>query len=433
MNTFMRCLVLSLMIALSCQLFYETIVPRKRRHPEWINNTATAAFTAGFLLISYAAVPPFVLRPVRIILITVLTAQFYFQIQFAKNLILSVLFCGIYWMISTMTLSVLSLFMNFTTESSRQILENLTEGMNLCLMMLFYHQCKHHIRGIDDIHWKSLGFLPFLFLFVVMAINMIPYNITAANNYARLAAISGFAVLSIFLFYFAMRILEKEETLQKLQLRTEHTRRQMAMFRTMQKQYEQQRQFLHDYKNQLNCIQGLINCGQTEEASAYITRLTGSLRAQYGDINTNNTIVNIILNQKYQTAKDKKITMAFVINDLSALAMPEEDLVTLLANLLDNALEACDRLSNPNPEMKKIIQFKMVLEDDQLIVSVRNPVDQPVTIKNKTIATSKKNAVYHGIGLSNVDSVIQKYNGTSALICEDGWFSFTAIMPFFAV
>ncbi len=198
----MRCLVLSLMIALSCQLFYETIVPRKRRHPEWINNTATAAFTAGFLLISYAAVPPFVLRPVRIILITVLTAQFYFQIQFAKNLILSVLFCGIYWMISTMTLSVLSLFMNFTTESSRQILENLTEGMNLCLMMLFYHQCKHHIHGIDDIHWKSLGFLPFLFLFVVMAINMIPYNITAANNYARLAAISGFAVLSIFLFYF---------------------------------------------------------------------------------------------------------------------------------------------------------------------------------------------------------------------------------------
>ncbi len=125
--------------------------------------------------------------------------------------------------------------------------------------------------------------------------------------------------------------------------------------------------------------------------------------------------------------------MAFVINDLSALAMPEEDLVTLLANLLDNALEACDRLSNPNPEMKKIIQFKMVLEDGQLIVSVRNPVDQPVTIKNKTIATSKKNAVYHGIGLSNVDSVIQKYNGTSALICEDGWFSFTAIMPFFAV
>ena len=230
-----------------------------------------------------------------------------------------------------------------------------------------------------------------------------------------------------------MRILEKEETLQKLQLRTEHTRRQMAMFRTMQKQYEQQRQFLHDYKNQLNCLQGLINCGQTEEASAYITRLTGSLRAQYGDINTNNTIVNIILNQKYQTAKDKKITMAFVINDLSALAMPEEDLVTLLANLLDNALEACDRLSNPNPEMKKIIQFKMVLEDGQLIVSVRNPVDQPVTIKNKTIATSKKNAVYHGIGLSNVDSVIQKYNGTSALICEDGWFSFTAIMPFFAV
>ena len=70
----------------------------------------------------------------------------------------------------------------------------------------------------------------------------------------------------------------------------------------MQRHYDQQRHFLHDYKNQLNCIQGLIDCGQITEASAYIARMTGSMRTQFGDINTNHAVVNIILNQKYQTA-----------------------------------------------------------------------------------------------------------------------------------
>ena len=203
--------------------------------------------------------------------------------------------------------------------------------------------------------------------------------------------------------------------------RAERSRSQMDMYHTMQSQYDQQRRFLHDYKNQLNCIQGLLDCGQTEEASEYIARMTGNLRAQFGDINTNHTVVNIILNQKYQAARDKGIAMNFVINNLSGLSMPEEDLVTLLTNPLDNAIEAC-------ASADKTIQFKMVIEEDQLVLSVRNPVSSPVFIKDNTIVTSKKDAAHHGIGLSNVDAVVRKYHGTSVLKCEDGWFTFAAML-----
>lgn len=63
--------------------------------------------------------------------------------------------------------------------------------------------------------------------------------------------------------------------------------------------------------------------------------------------------------------------------------MPEEDLVTLLTNPLDNAIEAC-------ASADKTIQFKMVIEEDQLVLSVRNPVSSPVFIKDNTIVTSKR-------------------------------------------
>lgn len=71
----------------------------------------------------------------------------------------------------------------------------------------------------------------------------------------------------------------------------------------------------------------------------------------------------------------------------------------------------------------------MILEDSQLILSVRNPVDRHVLIKNNSVVTSKQDPLHHGIGLVNVDTVIRKNNGIHVLQCENGWFSFSAIIP----
>lgn len=426
----LRCLVLSFILGTSCQLFYETIVPQRKRRHQWIEYTAIPAFAAGGMIIAITEIPPYILQPVRLIIMVAVVAQLYFQIRIPKNLILSVLYCCIYWSVSTVILSVFYMFHSFgyADESLRRTVENLTAVINLCLIMVFHYGYKNRIRGLAKLHWKKFSLFPLLCLLIMIAVNIIPGNETAEDRYARLAAISSLTILFLLIFYFTIRMQEKEEILQRLQTSEARTRNQMDMYHNMQSQYEQQRRFLHDYKNQLNCIQGLLDCGQTKEASEYITRMTGSLRTQFGDINTNHTVVNIILNQKYQTARDKGIAMTFIINDLSELTMPEEDLVSLLTNLLDNAIEACEKLDGRDRSVHKVIQFKMVMEEGQFILSVRNPVSEPVRIKNNMVATTKKDSAYHGIGLSNVDSVVKKYHGTSILKCEDGWFSFSMLL-----
>lgn len=428
MNTLLRCLILSFIAGTSCKLFFETIVPIRQWQYPWVKYTAIPAFAMGQVFISFTPIPPYILQPVRFIIIMAVIAQVYFQMRLAKNLVLSVLFCGIYWSISTAVASVFYFFYgnSHMHEFLRGTIENLTVTINMGLMMAFHIHYKNRIRKLADFCWKTAVLLPFLCLAVLVAFNLLPESSAAANRYATLAIVSGIVILNIFLFYLVMRMLEKEEQLQKLQLHEAHARNQMNMYYAMQSQYELQRRFLHDYKNQLNCIQGLLDCGQTAEASGYIARITGNLRTQFGDINTNHTVVNIILNQKYQSARNKGIAMTFVINDLSGLSIPEEELVTLLTNPLDNAIEACDRFNVQDACPAKTIQFKLVLEEDQLILSVRNPVISPVPIKNNTVITSKKDSAYHGLGLSNVDAVVRKYHGTSVLTCKDGWFSFTA-------
>ena len=212
--------------------------------------------------------------------------------------------------------------------------------------------------------------------------------------------------------------------MQRLRLLQEKTQNQMLLYQGMQKSYDLQRRQLHDYKNQLGYIHGMLENGQTQNALSYISRLTGILSQSSSLINTGHEVVNIILNRKYQEASDKKITMTLAINDLSGLCISEEEIVILLGNLLDNAISACEKLDSG-----RIIKFKMTLENGQLILSVRNPVKEPVLIKDNRVVTGRQRGSRHGMGLLNVDSVIRAHGGTSVLKYDNGWFYFSAIIP----
>ena len=93
-------------------------------------------------------------------------------------------------------------------------------------------------------------------------------------------------------------------------------------------------------------------------------------------------------------------------------------MVTVLANLLDNAIEACEKI-----EGDRVIRVSAVLKQSFLF-SVRNTT-LPVEIKNDTIQTTKPNASLHGFGLSNIKLILNKYHADFVMDYEDGWFQFT--------
>ncbi len=419
-----RNLMISFTISMSCRIFYETIVPRRKLRYEWMKHTTLFAFTTGFMVIAVTEIPPYILQPVRFIVVVAVVAQFYFQMSIIKNLILSIVLCGIYWLNSLLFISFIYITPIADYAATSDMLEPVLNVCYLCLMLAFRYQYQRKVRGLTDIKWGKFGLLSIIGIVVSIAITMIPLTDTITDDYARLTVVAGFAAVYAFGFYYMTSLLEKESQMQKLSLLHEQTQNQMDLYQSMKKHYEQQRRFSHDYKNQLNCIQGMIESGQTKEALEYISGLTGNFRQNEMCINTGHAVVNIMLNQKYHEASDKGIVMTMVSGNLSELTVSEEDIVTLLGNLLDNAIEACEKLDE-----NKVIQFKMVLEEEQLVLSIRNPVKDTVQIKDNRIVTSKRDKSGHGIGLLNVDSVIRKNNGTCVLKCENGWFTFAAMLP----
>lgn len=424
MDTIVRCVIASIMMGISCKTFFEIFAPvRKHRH-KWMEHLVVWLVAAGFLVIAFTKVPPYVLQPVRFIAAIALPVQICFQIKVTKNAVLSVLFCGVYWILSMILISTVYVLPVVHTRELDDWIEIITDSSFLCVMLFLHHKLEKHIYVIGrEKRWAGLALFPIIGLTVLVAIAMMPWDGSSVDKYAKLAAVLGFTIICLCLFFYIENMLAREAEVQNLRLIQAQTLNQMELYRAMQKNYEQNRRLLHDYKNQLNCIQGMLMEGQAKGALAYISKLTGSIRKNADYVNTNHTVVNVVLNQKYQEACEKGITMTMAVNDLSGLLVSEEEIVILLVNLLDNAIEACGRLT-----CDKIIQFKMLLEDGQLVLSIRNPVEEAVKIKGKRIPSGKSMAAQHGIGLMNVDSVIRKNGGTSALRCEDGWFCFSAII-----
>jgi hypothetical protein len=212
--------------------------------------------------------------------------------------------------------------------------------------------------------------------------------------------------------------LENTVLRQNLKLETEH-------IAALKDAYAEQRKQTHDFQNQLAVLHGLAkhNASQQEFAEYLEKTLSISFPATIY-VNTNRLVVDIILSQRYSVAKNKGITFQTALTDLSDFPLPDDVLVVVLTNLIDNALEACEKL----PEDKRSVLLKMQNTEDSAIIYIENPTLHPVKIRNNRIMTTKPNPISHGYGLKNVCTLLDQHNADYAMHydCSTSAFCFAA-------
>lgn len=186
---------------------------------------------------------------------------------------------------------------------------------------------------------------------------------------------------------------------------------------------EKLRDFRHDYRNHMIVINSLLESGRTDRAREYLNNMNNGLSSVLTKISTGNFISDALINNKAVLAAEHDISINFTGRVISS-GIADEDLCTILANALDNAIEATKNLST-----NKTISIDAVHKGGFFIINISNPVETEVKIKKDgTIKTSKKNHSEHGIGIRNVQKTAKKYNGTVLITCENKVFSMDIIM-----
>lgn len=290
------------------------------------------------------------------------------------------------------------------------------------VLILDYLWKRNHEICMKSSEWILMISFPVLTVVVIMVMMFSFRENNSAAGYVTVALCM--AVMNIILFALLKYVSQREYEYTQLQLLQEKNKEKMQSYYGGREDYNQKKRMLHDYNNQVQCIRGLLQQKKYKEAENYAGKLTQTLLDGSEVVDVNNSVINVVLNQKYRLAKSKGITVSFQINDLSGAWMEEQDMVILLANLLDNAIEACE-----NRKDDPVIRLKLLRENSQILLSVQNPVESTQDMIHDQLSTSKADKANHGIGLKNVQMVLEKYDGMSRIHSEDGWFYFTAMIP----
>ena len=208
------------------------------------------------------------------------------------------------------------------------------------------------------------------------------------------------------------------EEMDNLLLR-QHMEMQQESMSALEQNYRMQRKSAHEFEHHIQVLRDLLDHGEVDAARDYLDRLKKNRSIHVMSVSSNHPVIDVILNQKYQTARENEIKMQIQVNNLSAVTVPTDSLVVVLTNLLDNAIEACRRIDG----YREI--FCSVLHDDGLYISIRN-TSEPVQIVDGKIPTSKQNSLSHGFGLLSVTYVLDKLNAEYTFGYDEGWFHFAA-------
>lgn len=270
--------------------------------------------------------------------------------------------------------------------------------------------------------WLRVIIFPTAMLAASAFLSRIYFN--APEMAAELTACDAIVLLVDFVSVFLMNYLERQQEISRDNIILRQSMKtQLDNVEAWRKAYDGQRKQTHDFQNQLLVIHGLVQQqAPYEEVLQYIEQLQHIEPPSAMLVKTHRTAVDIIINQKYAIAESCNIRFVTQLDDLSGFPLPDDALITILSNLIDNAIEACEKIGE---DQDRWITLKMRVEPSASFLYIENSTGSPVKIQDNRVITTKGNAAEHGYGLQNVFAVLEQYSSIFLLEYHESKYSFS--------
>lgn len=301
----------------------------------------------------------------------------------------------------------------------------LAKSILLVSCMIFKKKMRKSYGDVKQpfIYWVQITVIP---IGMILNLCLVIFYAIKENQINLWIQIDVFVlIIGNILFWFLEQRLENERQEkmlnQRLSERIEFGKKQAEL---LMGNYREQRRLTHDFQNHLSILDGLLQECDYGKAENYLKNLLQEVNDTETVVHTNYLIMDIILNKFYQKAKNKHVMMEFEVTELGNVSLPEEELVIIMSNLLDNAIEAVEQV-----KQEKRVIVRAVKQQSGLLISVRNTTIHEEIEAVEKIRTTKNDKWNHGYGLENIIRLTRKNNGEYAVECKNGWFLITVILP----
>lgn len=280
--------------------------------------------------------------------------------------------------------------------------------MFLCkgLQILVYVCAKHFIKG----KLKTDTGKQYVILTLAGGIGVV-YLIESSLQLTSFANVKNWILFSVIIvFCWALVLLYEKNKHEEDMVRFMEMRNALLEenYRGLSGAYSANAKVYHDFNNHMSVLRQYLMRSDSKSALEYLDSISEPVRLLMERTWTGNEVIDVIINSKLKKMEEHQIQTkihAEFPNQSDVIAC---DICTILGNLLDNAIEACQR--NKSSE-NKWIHLTIRIVNAMLVFKIENGIEEAPQIKNMHLVTSKADERFHGWGLKSVASAVEKYEG----------------------
>ncbi len=326
-----------------------------------------------------------------------------------------------------------NLTQSYYINSNRVELESMIIQIVFMLALLFaliYIKNFYRFKRISDIFICIPIIINILTLILAFRLIAIDKSFVKVDIFILIFMPILILISNIYLFSIMKKIINCYKVDHENKTLRENIRKEYNYYLNINKEKDKVKELYHDTKNHMVCIRHLCEKNDTQKIIEYIDSMESKVikYKKYNDeLHTGNMILDSILTNKKFICVEKNIEFDAYIDFSKNDFMDMMDVCTIFSNIIDNAIEACDKINSPDILKKIKIESKYI--DEFCIIVIENTKINKIIKKRNFFLTSKNNSCIHGIGLKNIKKSVEKYLGEIVINYSDNIFIIKIMIP----
>lgn len=298
-----------------------------------------------------------------------------------------------------------------------------TSGFAASLLLLILARITAHFKLYRKEVVPKLGtFYVVNILFIPLGSIFLAHYIARTLSWRSLVAAVILLLLNISVFSLYDHLIGLMKEQHTIQLIEQQNKTYLEQLKAVRQSQMRMRFLRHDIKNHLFQMQHYLDTNDIDGLRSYISDTESHLDLTRSTAYTQHEQINSILNYKLTPLQLNNTNLDIDIRLPEKLPYAPFDLTVLLGNLLDNAVEATEKVY---PEEQRHIMLKMKERFGALQLTIRNRYDNILPDENGTRKANKKQ---HGLGLKSVQDIVDRYHGKLWTVPEKDWYEVNVIL-----
>lgn len=301
----------------------------------------------------------------------------------------------------------------------------------MALIPLYLKFWRHRIRQMLSLFDKGgslYAIFPFLAFVLFAALFGPRIRPSSLLRFAQMILFEGLLVLTYYILFSHCFTLYRKQRAEDDLVRAENQLLlQMKYYEEVEKGVGKLNKLLHETRHHFVAIASLAQTGESPAITQYI----GQLLDAYGSSNAHryceNGVANAVIGSYIETAEKHGIAVSVELNLPAEIGIDKYELYTLFGNAMENAIESCQRI----PEVSALYERRYIdimswVEKGRLVLRIENSCHELRMNDEGNFLSSKGEK--GGLGLENLKTVVDRYEGCLSCKGQDDSFVLSAVL-----